>query len=467
MSVSKNLFKSSIIYFIGQVFSKIISFLLLPLYTYYLDPDAYGYYNLTLSILGVVVPVIFMEIWTGTLRYAIERKDEEGKRIIVNNAIIIGLVSLFAYSLLFMICAIIFKFDFPIWIYIYSFMWILQLFILSVARAYGANTLYAVSGVVSVIVNVACTVVAVMITKGNIASLYFGMSVSFLSQVYMVNRKFRIFRHFTFKDFDKDLISSMVHFSLPLCFNSVMYWMMEGFNMMVMSAMLDLTATGIYSAASKIAVALNLVVSVFGLSWQETIFKIEDQEERAAVYNTGVNMMIKVVSVGVVVLLPLIAVLFPYIIGVKFTAAHDLVPLMLLVIFTNALVTLLSSCFAAEKYNRGNLWAKVVSGSVNVIIILTTIQTIGIYGSALGLILGNAAGIVVQILLLKKYITIRPNRIYLLVFIVLFIPSVVIYIRCSLLTNILWFVAVGIFALIYLKDFLFKILKLTVGLRRE
>lgn len=467
MNVSTNLFKSSIIYFIGQVLSKIISFLLLPLYTNYLDPGAYGYYNVSLSVLSVIVPVLFMEIWTGTLRYAIEQKSDEGKRKVINNAIIIAAFSMIVYTVVYIICAIIMQFDLPAWIYFYSFMWVLQLFVLSVARAYGANTLYATSGVISVLFNVVITVIAVFLTNGNISSLYLGMGVSFLIQVVIINQRFHILKGFKRKDYDNELIRSMVHFSVPLCFNSVMYWLMEGFNMLVITAKLGLISAGIYSAASKISVALNLIISVFGLSWQETIFKIEDRDERSVVYNTGFNLMIKVVSMGVILILPLVAMMFPIIIGEKYAGARNLVPFLLLVIFSNSIVTLLTSCFAAEKYNRGNLIAKIVSSFTNVVIILGTIQMLDIYASAIGLFVGNAIGICIQVVLLRKYIRIHPNCTYIFIFVLLFIPTVYIYINSSILVNAIWLLIMGIFSLIYLKDFLLKSLQLALGLRKK
>lgn len=75
----KNLFKTSIIYFVGQILSKVMWFILLPLYTHYVSAEDYGYYDLAISLMNVIIPVIFMEIWSGSLRFSLEKDDEEKK----------------------------------------------------------------------------------------------------------------------------------------------------------------------------------------------------------------------------------------------------------------------------------------------------------------------------------------------------------------------------------------------------
>ena len=45
MSSTKKFFKSSMVYFMGNVLTKIISFFLLPLYTTRISTDEYGYFN--------------------------------------------------------------------------------------------------------------------------------------------------------------------------------------------------------------------------------------------------------------------------------------------------------------------------------------------------------------------------------------------------------------------------------------
>lgn len=62
MSKFKNFIKTAMVFLLGNVFSKMLSFLLLPLYTNKIEPEAYGQYGLVMSVLNVVVPVVYLSI---------------------------------------------------------------------------------------------------------------------------------------------------------------------------------------------------------------------------------------------------------------------------------------------------------------------------------------------------------------------------------------------------------------------
>ena len=460
MSISKSLFQSSVIYFIGQILSKIISFLLLPLYTNYINTSDFGYYDFTVSLLGVIVPVIFLEIWTGTLRFGVEKQDECGKSKVINNTMILGMGSLVLYSIIYVVFMSLFPFELPLWIYLYSFFWVIQLFLLSVARVYGKNVLYASSGVISVFFNAAVTILVVMLTNGSIISLYLGMIVSMIVQIIILNHSFHIFSKFRFSDFDKDLCKELIRFSLPLSFNSIMFWMLEGFNKYIIKIYLGLSSVGIYAVANRLSYILTLIISVFSLSWQETIFKISDKETKEAVYNQGFHMLFKVMGAGLVVLLPAIAIMFPYIIGNDYAQARNLIPWLLLSVYANAMVNLLSSCFAAEKNTKDAMIARTISCIINVVVLFSFIDCIGLYASPIALFLANSIGMIVLLMLIKKHvrITLLPSQV--MVFITMFIISYFVYTNCSTFVNLGWLLFSAIIYCIYLKDFIISVLKL-------
>lgn len=77
-------FKTAGIYFLGNVFTKLISFLLLPLYTSKIEPSAYGNYSLSITILNIVVPIIFICIWDSVFRFSFDFEKENEKYNVIN-----------------------------------------------------------------------------------------------------------------------------------------------------------------------------------------------------------------------------------------------------------------------------------------------------------------------------------------------------------------------------------------------
>ena len=91
MSKKKELAKNTIIIFLGKVCTRLISFLLLPLYTSYLLTEEYGLVDLVTTYVTLIVPIITMELEMSVFRYLVDcRKDKnETKKVYSNDFIIL------------------------------------------------------------------------------------------------------------------------------------------------------------------------------------------------------------------------------------------------------------------------------------------------------------------------------------------------------------------------------------------
>ena len=85
--------KKIIIYGFGTFFGKIVTFLLVPIYTRYLNPADYGKYDVVNSTIQMLVSICYLEIWTGALRFLFDYKSEEDRNR-VNKTILIMFIPL-------------------------------------------------------------------------------------------------------------------------------------------------------------------------------------------------------------------------------------------------------------------------------------------------------------------------------------------------------------------------------------
>ena len=74
--------KSSGIYFVGSVLTKLISFILLPMYTSYINPTDYGTYDLYISYITFLCSVLFLDIWNGIMRFMFDYEGNDKKKAI-------------------------------------------------------------------------------------------------------------------------------------------------------------------------------------------------------------------------------------------------------------------------------------------------------------------------------------------------------------------------------------------------
>ena len=100
MNQKKQLMKNTIIISIGKFSTKIVSFLLLPLYTAILLPAEKGQVDLLNRISLFLIPVITLQMDEALFRFLIDAKTSDDKKNIFSQLVIFSLISSFTWSIL-------------------------------------------------------------------------------------------------------------------------------------------------------------------------------------------------------------------------------------------------------------------------------------------------------------------------------------------------------------------------------
>ena len=93
--------KTVLVYFIGNVLSKLVSFFLLPLYTSYIPPEPYGTYDFIITFLNLFAPILFFQVWDGMFRRSFDFENTSDKYKIINNAFSVCMLGGVLYFILF------------------------------------------------------------------------------------------------------------------------------------------------------------------------------------------------------------------------------------------------------------------------------------------------------------------------------------------------------------------------------
>ena len=76
---NEKLAKKSLIYFIGSLSSKILNFILVPIYAYTISSSDLGNYDYIITLANIIIPVIYIVLWDGILKFSLSQKAEEKK----------------------------------------------------------------------------------------------------------------------------------------------------------------------------------------------------------------------------------------------------------------------------------------------------------------------------------------------------------------------------------------------------
>ena len=84
MERSRKFIKDIFIYAIGNLGSKLITFLLVPLYTYFIAPDDFGYYDIALNISFLGIGVLSFQLRDGVFRFLLDNEDDRIRKDIIS-----------------------------------------------------------------------------------------------------------------------------------------------------------------------------------------------------------------------------------------------------------------------------------------------------------------------------------------------------------------------------------------------
>lgn len=447
----KKLFKSAVIYLGGNVLSRLVIFFMLPLYTVYIPPADYGYYDVVNTYMYLAISLVFMEIWVIILRFMFDNKEDDKYKPMSN-----GLVLYFFFILVITTLVLIANFFFDIryvgWVLAYVFFQTLSLLYGYLARGFAKSLTYAVSGVISAIINAFTNVVLIFVFSVDYKALYISYVAGALIQCAIIELKVGVLRQFKWRAVSLNEMKKMFLFAAPFGISSTAYWFLGSFNRAVITAKLSVSDNGIYSVAAKFTLVLTLLSSTFILAWQELAFKkgseLEGNENKLSeFYSDAGNVFLKLIGTSVLFLMPIIYVIFPIIVDKQYEEGFYIIPLAIIATMVNVYVSFLTSIFTAIKRTK-LLFLDAICGSiVNIIVVFSLIELIGINAASIALICGWGTSALIRILLLKKYINYKVELRSLVFLLPLIIIGSFTYLHNSLQVNIIWLFMVCIISI--------------------
>ena len=458
----KNLWKfvkTSGIYFIGTVLHKLITFFLLPIYTKYIDKADMGTYDVANAYITFLCSMLFLDIWSGIMRFTFEYKGDERKKPI-NSGLAIFTGSTILYTIVMYAAGCLFDIKYLFLIYLYGILMNIQTLVGYLARTYGKNALYTTSGLVSSFVTVMCNILLIVFVHMDYSALFISACIGYVVNIVILGWGIRLHRLISIASFDRALFVKMFRFSIPLCMNSVAYWFLTSYNRVAITNVLGAADNGLYAIAGRFASFITLFTSCFNMAWQEMSYSREAMQEsdQSGFYTKALNSYIKFLGMGVVILIPAVFVIFPIMINDSYGAAKNLVPYYLLATIASCISSFLGNIFTAIKKNDVLFYTTVVGSVINVISVHLLLPIVGVQGASIALFTGFFINNVIRVRLLKKNLDIKIDNKFLVLLLFLVIAVTLIYIKAGIILNLLSGIAGGLIMLWVFRDVIGEIL---------
>lgn len=408
MEENKKMAKATMLYFIGNILSKAIVFFLLPIYTKYIEPTDYGTYELTLTYINILMSLLYFDIWSTVLRFMYKEKN---KYSAIYSGFIIFVISSVLYIIAFSVLNHFMHIPYIEYVYIYGIIVNLGNVYGRIARGFEKSMLFAVSGIVSTIVNVASNLILIVGLHVDYKALYISYILGILVQIIMIECSTKVIKHFDRKLLNKKLFKEMLFFSLPLCMNSIGYWILNGFNKIYISMTMGNYETGLYSVASKFSMILTTVADCFLLAWQELAFgKKGDNEEKEEFFTKMLNFYSVVCCVITVFIIIGVDIIYPYFIDQQYSEGAILVPISIIGTVFSIISSFLGSIYGSIMKNKSLFISTAMGAIANVVFAIVLSPQYGMMGVNIAMALGLVITAITRLVILNRYIKIKMKK---------------------------------------------------------
>lgn len=403
---NKYLLKNTVIFSIGNFGTKIISFFLVPLYTNILTTREYGTVDLIYTIGMVLVPLLTLNIGESIMRFALDKDADcdkimsTGITILIFGAII-GLLILPIANLFESVS------NYSIYIYLYTLTLAFSQIFLCYLRGKEFLLKYSIGNIIQSLTIAIFNIIFLIGMKKGIegylmayilANVCTGLYGFWAGKVNLVIKKYSI---------DIELSKNMIKYSVVLIPNSFMWWIMNSSDRMMVSAMISVTANGVYAVAYKIPTLLSTITTIFNQAWSYSAIR-EDESEDKEEYNNRVYD--NLVTIVIVVATGLLMIMKPFLsvyVGKEYYAAWHYVPYLIVGFVFMTLGSFIATSYTVHKDSKGFLISGTVGAIINLILNFILIPMMGVSGAAFATCISYFGVFAYRIKDTQKYIKLR------------------------------------------------------------
>lgn len=410
MNEKKALIKNTIVISIGKFSTRIVSFILLPLYTALLSTGEYGTYDLLNTISIFLVPLITLQLEEAMFRFLIEAKNKNEKACIFTQTIAYSIVSFIIWALLILLVSYIFKFTYGFWLVLYLFGSVVFILATSLARGEEKLTLYSILSFINSTLNIVLNVLFIAVFKMGLMGLLLAYIISCIVVGAYGIIKLKGHKYFDKRIIDKKTLTKMIKFALPLVPNTISWQAISLSNRLIITNLLSVSMNGIYSVALRFPTIITTFYSFFNVSWRESASKMIDKNDRDEFYNSvylNLKHCLIGVSILVVAVLPFV---FPILVDNSYRLAYLYIPLMILSTYYANLSNFSSGIFSAYKDNNILAPTTIVAALINLAIGLLFTSKIGVFASIFGTLIAYFLINMYRNYKLKKYLILEKDK---------------------------------------------------------
>lgn len=285
-SRSKFLFKNIGILTASNFASKLLVFLLVPLYTSVLSTVDVGIFDLIVSTVSILFHVLTADIINGIMRFALDRDKSKSE------IAIIGLKYSIISIIILIICVISIRLfnlvprinGLESYIILYFAFYVLNNFMIQFAKGLERISDMGIAAIMGTLSMIVTNIIFLLVLKQGLKGFFVANIVAQAIPTIFLFFKIRFWEFIYISYINKYLEKEMLFYSVPLIAASIGWWINSASDKYVVSFMCGVSANGILAVSYKIPQIINTLHGIFTEAWQISAIREYQAEDSSIFY---------------------------------------------------------------------------------------------------------------------------------------------------------------------------------------
>lgn len=469
MKKSRLFIENMMVYGFGQVISKIIPFIMLPIITRLMPSSYYmGINDMNVLIVSFGTQIVVMGMYDAMFRLYFDKNEKKYHKIVCSTA----LINCFVLSLIVFVITIMLRTELAQAFFSDKSLSVLLLLTSANIVSDGLKSIISAptriqnKKKVFLIINTIMPIISYgisipLLLKGMylyalpIASL--SSSITMLIIFYVLNRKF-----FDFRFIEKNILSELLKIGVPLMPTFLIYWIFSSFDRFMILKMLGASAAGVYAVGNKVAMISQLIYQAFAGGWSYFSFSTMNDSDQVKTNTKIFNYLAAISFVAYGIMLLFSEIIFKIMFTTEYFEASRVFPYLFISPLLLMLFQILGNQFIIIKKSYYVTLSLIIGAALNVLLNYFMIPMIGIEGASIATVIGYIVSLIIIMNLAKARRLFIFTKKFNLMFFALLITILCSAMHFTILKYLFGIILIILIVILYISDFkkiLFGLLK--------
>ncbi|SFK61087.1 oligosaccharide flippase family protein [Succinivibrio dextrinosolvens] len=413
-SRNKYLLKNIGVLALSSFSSRVLLFLLIPVYTSYLTTKEVGVYDLILSTVTILSPILTCNISSGVMRFFLDPSISKHDVSIVGFRYL--LLGLFISFILILLCR---KYssvitDYSVYIFLFTFFFTVNHFLICFAKGLEAVSALAVASFFEASSLLLGSVVLLRYLNLALEGFFLAAIISKVISSVCLFTILRVYKFVKIKDImglnnvctfnsigpnhnsTNSLQWQMLSYSIPIIATYIGWWINSTAGRYLVAFFLGVGANGILSVAYKIPQIVNLFHTVFIQAWQITAIKEWDSDDSKVYYGKMFLLNSFVLNMVGAFTILFTSAICSLIFSSNFYNARFYIPFLIISVIINSVAGFLGPILSAKKNSKALAYSAFLGTVTNLFFAVIFIYFCGTQGACFAAVISSLSIYIVR-----------------------------------------------------------------------